>query len=278
MRDKYINSNRIGGISESNRQLLTQLHRGESGPFTVSEAAAKMGITDDRAARLLVAWASQGWLSRIRRGLYITVPLGARNPSARREDPWVVGMRVFSTAYIGGWSACEHWDFTEQISADVLVFTTRNIRTRKQTVQDTTFIVRVVPKDRIWGTTQVWRGQTTIVVSDPVRTVIDILKEPRLGGGIRHCAEILESYFRSEHRADDQLIRYLTQLKSGTICKRLGFLIETMEIEALEVREYCESHISAGYSKLDPSVKSSGQFRRRWNLEVNVQLDLEASW
>ena len=273
MRQKYIKSNPPGGISQSNRQLLSQLHRGTTEPFTVSEAAEKMGVTHDRAARLLVSWASRGWLSRIRRGLYIAVPLSARNPSERREDPWVVGMRVFHTAYIGGWSACEYWDFTEQIFNDVVVFTTRNIRTRKQVVQDTTFIIRVVPEDQMWGTAKVWRGQTRIEVSDPSRTVVDILNEPRLGGGIRHCAEVLENYFQSEHRNDDQLISYLKRSKSGTICKRLGFLIETMDLEAQKVRDYCKSSISAGYSKLDPSVKSSGQFLRRWNLKVNGHLD-----
>ena len=172
-----------------------------------------MDVDRHRAARLLAYWASRGWLSRIRRGFYITVPLGARNPSNRREDPWIVAKRVLGISYIGGWSACEHWEMTEQIFGDMVVFTTRNVRTRKQTVQGTRFILRVVPKERIWGTVAVWHGRSKVLVSDPSRTVVDILNDPEIGGGIRHVAEILENYFASDHRNDKLLIEYVNRLE-----------------------------------------------------------------
>jgi len=118
MREKYIkSSNQLGGITEAHRRLLPQLHRTGMQPFTVSEAAEIMDIDHPRAGRLLIYWASRGWLSRIRRGFYIPVPLSAQHPSSRREDPWIIAMQLYRTAYIGGWSACEHWALTEQIFA-----------------------------------------------------------------------------------------------------------------------------------------------------------------
>ena len=276
MRYKYTRMDQIGGISESNRRLLASLHRAWAEPFTVSEAAEAMGIDHARATRLLAYWASRGWLSRIRRGLYITVPLGARNPSSRKEDPWIVAAKLFDMAYIGGWSACEHWGLTDQIFSDVVVFTTRRVRTRKQRVQDTVFILRLVPEERIWGTTPVWRKQSKILISDPSRTLVDILNEPRIGGGIRHVTEILENYFAGEHRADALLLDYVSRLGNRAIFKRLGFLLEMLDIDARDILKYCRTRISAGYSKLDPSVTSQGRFLRRWNLEVNVNMDWKA--
>ena len=98
----------LRGIEERNRALLEQLHRDSTGPFSIQDAAKILAVDGRRAGRLLRYLAERGWLSRVRRGLYTTVPLGASEPSAWREDPWAVAARVFAPCYIGGWSAAEH--------------------------------------------------------------------------------------------------------------------------------------------------------------------------
>jgi len=65
-------------------------------------------------------------LSRIRRGLYVAVPLDARRSGEWVEDAWVVADRVFSPCYIGGWSACEYWDLTDQVFRTILVVAHRS--------------------------------------------------------------------------------------------------------------------------------------------------------
>jgi len=272
MRLQYTAKQQIGGITEENRRLLDKLHRETTGPFTVSIAARVLRMNQQRATRLLAYWASHGWLSRIRRGVYITVPLGARQPSECRENPWIVAVTLFKPAYIGGWSACEHWGFTEQIFSEIVVFTTRRVRTRKQRVQDTKFILKVVPRERIFGTVDVWRQQTKVQVSNPSRTIADILSEPAIGGGMHHIAQVVTEYFNSEHRNDEKLINYISQLKNRTICKRLGYILEIFQINAPKILMYCKDNISSGYSKLDPTVKTKGKLVRRWNLDINVEL------
>ncbi|MCH7760531.1 type IV toxin-antitoxin system AbiEi family antitoxin domain-containing protein [candidate division TA06 bacterium] len=107
MHFKYTKSKVPGGISEKNRRLLDALHREQNGPFTITDVAKSWSMDRTRVGRLLAYWASRGWLSRIRKGLYITVPLGAMDPAKRREDPWIVATRIFGPCYIGGWSACD---------------------------------------------------------------------------------------------------------------------------------------------------------------------------
>jgi len=272
MRLQYTAKQQMGGITEDNRHLLDKLHRETTGPFTASIASKVLRKNHQNTARLLAYWASHGWLSRIRRGVYITVPLGARHPSERREDPWIVAATLFKQAYIGGWSACEHWGFTEQIFSEIVVFTARRVRTRKQQVQDTKFILKVVPRERIFGTVDVWRQQTKVQVSDPSRTIMDILNEPAVGGGIRHIVQVVKEYFDSEHRNDEKLINYMSQFKNRTICKRLGYILENFQIDAPQILMYCKDNISSGYSKLDPTVKTKGKIVRRWNLDINVEL------
>jgi len=272
MRPEYTIGQQIGGITEDNRRLLSKLHREMTGPFTVSAATRVLGINQHKTVRLLAYWASRGWLSRIQRGLYITVPLEAQHPSERREDPWIVAATLFAPAYIGGWSACEHWGLTEQMFSEIVVFTARRVRTRRQQVQDTKFILKFIPKDRLFGTVNVWRQQTKIQVSDPSRTVADILSEPAIGGGIRHVAQVVKEYFSSEHRDDNKLLNYISWLKNRTLCKRLGYLLERFQIDAPKISKYCEDNVSTGYSKLDPTLKVKGKLSRRWNLNINVEL------
>ncbi|OPZ82723.1 MAG: hypothetical protein BWY76_02629 [bacterium ADurb.Bin429] len=77
------------------------------------------------------------------------------------------------------------------------------------------------------------------MVSEPTRTVVDVLDDPALGGGMRHVAEIVHAYFTSDMRDDDLLLDYIARVGNRTIYKRLGFLLETLglEIPAL-VTEY----------------------------------------
>lgn len=96
------------GINRENRAHLERLHRELPAAFSVADAAGVLDLDPDRTQRLLGYLARRGWLSRIRRGLYVAVPLDTRRPGEWVEDPWVVAERVFGPCYIGGWSACEH--------------------------------------------------------------------------------------------------------------------------------------------------------------------------
>ena len=117
------------GINRKNRMMLERLHRELPGPFDVSQAAAVLTLDLERTRDLLAYLARRGWLSRVRRGLYVGVPLNTRRPGEWVEDPWVVAGRVFAPCYIGGWTACEHWGFTEQAFRTVLVVTTKRCAT-----------------------------------------------------------------------------------------------------------------------------------------------------
>jgi len=260
------------GIEEKNRAALERLHRDLDGPFGVADAALVLRVPRDRAGRLLRHLASRGWLSRVRRGLYATVPLGASEPSAWREDPWRVAASVFAPCYVGGWSACEHWELTEQVFRGVVVMTARPLRTIESEVQGTTFRLKHVPEDLHFGTRTVWRDRTRVKVSDPTRTLIDVLDDPRLGGGIRHVSAIVREYFAGTHRDERRLLDYGDRRGNRTVFKRLGFIIESLELGAPSLADACRPRVSKGLSRLDPSVGSKGRVLKRWGLRVNVEL------
>jgi predicted transcriptional regulator of viral defense system len=263
---------RYTGISAASRRQLEQLHRAGRDLFTPTDAARVLKTTPLAAARLLARWRAQGWVRRLRRGVYVLVPLGAAGRTGTVSDPWVVLAHVFRPGYIGGWSACEHWEFTEQIFREVVVFTTKPIRPRRGEIDGAPYLARVMAPNRLFGTRRVWRDRTPVEVSDPSRTIIDVLDIPSLGGGIRHVADIVREYFKSSHRDDARLVDYAQRLGNQSVFKRLGYLIERLEIDADEISQTCRRSVSAGYTRLDPAAGRRGPLLRRWRLQINVEI------
>jgi predicted transcriptional regulator of viral defense system len=260
------------GIGAANRALLERLHRELPGAFDVDRASKALGLEPHRTRKLLAYFARRGWLSRVRRGLYVAVPLDTRRPGEWTEDPWVVAERVFTPCYIGGWSACEHWGLTEQTFRTVLVVTAKAIRGRTQVIQDIPYRLTRRSEAKLFGLDVVWRGHVRVRVSDPTRTIVDLLDDPTLGGGIRTVTDVLHEYLLSDHRNDALLVEYGDRLGNRAVFKRLGFLLEHMDVRANGLTKAALERRSAGLVALDPSVASNGHIVRRWGIRANAAL------
>lgn len=269
---ELLSSRDTAGLSAMNRRRLDLVHRRTRGVLSVGDAAKLLHVAPEAAAKLLAHWRAQGWVVRVRRGLYLPVPLGASARGGWTGDVWVILARIFTPCYMGGWSACEHWDLTEQVFRTVLVFTNSAARPRKGEIRGTPFVAKRIALSRLFGTRRIWREGVPVDVSDPSRTLIDVLADPSVGGGIRHVAQVVGAYFRSEHRNDRQLLEYGVRLGNRTAFKRLGFLVERLGLDAPEVLARCRAVLSAGYSRLDPRGPGRGRFLRRWRLLVNVEI------
>jgi predicted transcriptional regulator of viral defense system len=137
---------------------LAAVIRGTKGTISVSDTARILALPRDSAAKLLSRCASKGWLSRVRRGLYVVVPLESPTADVALEDPWLIAERLYSPCYIGGWSAAEYWDLTEQIFRTIVVMTTQKPRDRSPVIKGTTFMLRTVQGKALFGLNAVWRG------------------------------------------------------------------------------------------------------------------------
>jgi len=206
-----------------------------------------------RAAKLLARWHLQGLLRRLRRGVYAPVPLTALGQEQVLEDPWVVVPELFGPAYIGGWSAAEHWGLTEQLFRSVCVVTTRQVRGKEQTIQGVPFVLKRARDAAMFGMKGVWRGQVKVDVSDPVKTIIDMLDDPALGGGIRHVNDCLDTFLREEGGSIQKLITTADRLGNGAVFKRLGFLLEQHGSPADTIAA-CHERLTTGNAKLDPTL------------------------
>jgi predicted transcriptional regulator of viral defense system len=241
-----------GALPASRARLATVLR---AGCETVSIDTAMQALELDRrrATRLLSQWRGQGWLARVGPGLYAPVPLDLAGNEQVLDDAWVLVPALFGKSYIGGWTAAHHWDLTEQLFNKTVVFTTNRVVIKNVTTQGTSFLLHHIPEKRLFGLKNEWHGSVRVSLSDPARTLVDLLAMPDTGGGIDHVCECLANYFRRTDADRDLLIRYGDQFKNGAVFKRLGFLADT-RLHDHVLAHACRTRLTQGYADLDPHL------------------------
>lgn len=259
------------GISPTGRAELATILSGGRRFVAPSDVVEALGVDAEGAAKRLARWAAEGWLRRARRGLYIPVPVDATNPTAWSEDALVVGDAVWSPCYFTGWTAANHWALTDQVFRTTVLKTTGRVRATSVRLLDHEYLVtHVSPAGMEWGMKTEWRREVRLRIADAARTVIDIFDSPRLGGGIRHAAEILAAYLEDHDPAT--LIEYGDRLGNRAVFKRLGYTVEVLGHHDREVVEASGKRISAGISALDPNGPPGGRTVTKWGLRVNAPL------
>ena len=106
-------------------------------------------------------------------------------------------------------------------------------------------------------------------IADRARTMVYVLDNPRLGGGIRLVTEFLGAYL--EDHDPLTLIDYADRVGNRTVFKRLGLLAEHLGGHDDLITE-CATRLSLGYPLLDPTQPSVGPRSTRWRIVQNVRL------
>jgi predicted transcriptional regulator of viral defense system len=248
------------------RARLLQVLAASGDVIHIEDVTKALSISRVEAAKRLARWREQGWLSRVGPGAYVSASIDTLGAERVLDDAWVLVPALFAPAYIGGRTAAEHWDLTEQIFKDVVVITGQVIRQRHLTRQGFQFTLKHINPEKIFGLKSVWRRQTKVSVSDVHRTIIDMLDDPSLGGGIQQVADCLNAYLKRSDRNDQKLVAYGEQLGNGAVFKRLGFLTEKRDAAAA-LTELCRARLTTGNAKLDPALDGE-RLISRWRLFI----------
>ncbi|MDT8397140.1 MAG: type IV toxin-antitoxin system AbiEi family antitoxin domain-containing protein [Pseudomonadales bacterium] len=256
---------------QSGRALLARVAARARPLITTSEAATALGWDTTRAAKQLARWHKQGLVRRVKRGVYAIVPPSAFLQKSVVADPWVLVPAVFRHAYVGGWSAAEHWDLTEQVFTTLLVCTTDALKRTQTRVAEIEIRARHVPELQFFGTTIVWREGTRVLVSDIHKTLVDMFADPALGGGIQHVSQCFSAYLRREDANAERLLDYARRLGRAATFKRMGYITEALG-GPQGLQDACAARVTLGLAKLDPAIKSP-RVSKRWQLRLPKALD-----
>ena len=248
------------------RRKLSAVIRDAGDIIKIDNVVSTLSVGRPDAAKLLSRWAGQGWLRRVGPGAYVPVQLDSLESDQVLDDPWILVPVLYGPAYIGGWSAAEHWGLTEQLFRRTLVVTLQTVRIRHQIRHGAHFLLRHTQERKFFGTQAVWRGQSRILISDVHRTMIDMLDDPATGGGSQHVADCLDLYLKRADRNDEVLIGYARKISNGAVFKRLGFLTEK-HADAVGLTEACREHLTQGNAMLDPALECP-RLISQWRLQV----------
>lgn len=250
------------------QQRLAALLRATSGPIRVNDAVTALGLDRAHAAKLLAGWHKQGVIRRISRGLYVPVQPSALDQTQVLDDPWVLVPELYEPGYVGGWSALEYWELTEQLFRSVCVLTNKRTPYGEKKIQGVNFYIKYTPEKNIFGTKSIWRNSTKLKVSDPQKTILDIIDDPYLGAGLQHTMDCLSEFKKNygQQESFGRLLAYATQTGNGALFKKLGFLAERLEFGNDFVAE-CAKHLTKGYAYLDKAAEDN-KLITKWRLWV----------
>jgi predicted transcriptional regulator of viral defense system len=250
------------------KSKLAQLLGSSNEIITVDLAVQAWNISREQARWFLYSFCKQGWLSRIKQGYYVPVDLASNLKAPPLEHPWAVAAELWEPCCIGGWTACEYWDFTEQIFNTVFILTTKQQPKKEYELNGTKYLLNTIQESMMFGTKTVWQGQSKVQISDPSKTMIDMFYKPAYGAGIRQVIEFYKSYLNSKHKNIDLLVEYALKFNKGVVFKRLGFITENFFPQEKAIIEVALKNLSAGYSSLDIDL-AKDRLVSKWRLWIS---------
>ena len=214
---------------------------------------------------------SKGWLLRLERAIYLIVPLEAGQERTWTEDPFVIAIQLDPGAAVAYWSALRFWGMTEQLPRTTFVQTARRRFSPRVEILGVHYRFVVVTPRKIFGVVTQTSEGLPFRVTDREKTIIDACDRPDLCGGVQQLVAAL----RSSPQLDwEKVDNYLSRFKSGAVYKRLGFLIERLDLPIPgrdeRVRQWRLS-LTEGVAMLDPGGSREGPVDTHWRIRVNVR-------
>jgi len=204
------------------RQDLLRLARARV--ITTEELGGLFSVSSSRAARIAFDLKRRGLLTKVKRGVYASVPLDT-DPDRFRPDPFVAVQKALGEGY-----AFSHFSALSLLGGERTVrrnlqVVAPGVRPRNRRVGEVTVHIRRIPKG-VWDsdTSDVRRGGVSLRVTRPERTLIDLAALP---AAQQDYEEELAGYRyllpRSDPAALAKEVRGVHQLKT---LARVGHLIK----------------------------------------------------
>lgn len=256
------------GIGKSYRNKLSKVLEKNNLIIKPSQVAEILNISKQEAGRILSRWNKNGWIKRVNRGIYIPIPINSTTSSVISEEPMILVDTIFKPGYIAGFSAVKNWDFSEQIIETITYFTSKKVMKRNPVYNGIKCKIKTVSIGKMFGLKNIWIENQSIKVSDPTKTIIDIVDDPKIVGGITLFLDIFNQYVESEYFDLDLVMEYASKMNNRTIYKRLGFLFDTVIKVNEKYKNICYQNISKGYSVFDNATPSLF-FVNKWKLKTS---------
>ena len=251
-------------------ELLDQLNQAKQLCFGIDTANKLLPNSNpDAVKRLLSDMTKRGLLMRVKDGLYYTIPF-EQDAKTFMPDWHLLSQYLVGDAnyYIGYFSALQIHSLTTQPNLKEQIVVSKQIKPSTLKVKGIPFQFICHNKDHFFGSKKTWIDSFyKVQCSDLEKTFIDCLFKPAYAGGI---TEIVKAIHKSNDKIDYQkLFDYAKQFNSQAVIKRLGFLLELLEVKN-PVIEKLQKIRTNSFALLEPSYPKEGKTIFRWAIQQNI--------
>jgi len=219
----------------------------------------------------LTMMVNNGVLMRIKEGVYYIVPYECNSEAFMPDWHLLAETLAGQNYYIGYYSALQIHQLITQPSLKEQIVVNKQIKPSKLFIKDVKFQFIFHKENRFFGYKKMWIDNfNKVYCSDLEKTIIDCLNKPDYAGGI---VEIAKAIFMAKEKINfDTLLKYSLLFNSQAVIKRLGYLLELLQIETPIIANL-QNHRTTSISLLDTEAPKNGKINTRWNIQQNADIE-----
>ncbi|MEL6539698.1 MAG: transcriptional regulator [Bacteroidota bacterium] len=257
-------------ISPQHATLLQNLQH-QNLPYITLESAKAVypELSDNAVEKIMSRMAQKGLLMRLKKGLYHVIPYEQTAHSFMPNWHLLANILVQNQKhYIAYHAAMQIHGLSTQPALREYIVVDNPIRPSTLHVKEIPFQFVYHNTAHFFGYSPVWiNAFNQVPCSDLEKTFIDALFRPNYAGGI---VEIARALHLAKERLDMvKLLTYSQQFGSQAVIKRLGFLLELLEINA-HTAKLLQQTTTPSFVVLDPEVPAIGKRNSYWRIQQNI--------
>jgi len=260
-------------LSCSVASLLDKINEQNKKYFTIDEAYSLLShTTKDNVKRMLSNMTKRGLLMRIKEGHYYIIPFeqDAKTfmPDWHLLSQYLVGDAEY---YVGYFSALQIHSLTTQPNLKEQIIVNKQIKPSTLFVKEIPFQFIYHNEKHFFGNKKTWiDSYNRVQCSDLEKTLIDCLFKPEYAGGI---IEIAKAIYKIKDKIDySKILQYAKRFDSQAVIKRLGFLLELLEVKNIVIDELKKLRTNS-FVLLEPSYPKEGKTISRWAIQQNIDTE-----
>ena len=265
MKNKY--------ISTQSGTLLSYLNGQEITCF--DHSLAQKALPNSKAStirELLSDMTKRGLLMRLKEGVYHIIPY-EQNAAIFMPDWHLIAEYLVNDAkhYIGYYSALQIHNLITQPSLKEQIVVSKQLKPSEIKIKDIPFQFIYHNEKHFFGAKKIWIDSfNKVMCSDLEKTIIDCLFKPDYAGGIVEIARAI--HISKDKIKYNTLLEYAKKFNSQAVIKRLGFLLEILEINTNIIDEL-QKLKTVSCITLDTELPKVGKQICRWSIQQNLEIE-----
>lgn len=238
--------------------------------FTPKLLSVALGVRQEQAYDMAFRLKKKKLILEVEKGKYFVLGF---DKAKILSNPWYVACQIFVPSYISFWTSLNYYGLTEQVPYKIFLAATR--QKRKEVVFHSGLFKYIYMKPyKFFGYTQTNIGGLPVLMAEEEKALIDSLDQPVYAGGITEITKCLYNAIVEKRIKLDKLINYAIKMKNKSLCSRLGFLLEQMQIKAESLKRY----VSNSFIPLDLDRPKTKDWNKKWKININLSKKELFSW